>query len=321
MESKERPDEAGLWQREGKFYRVWFDGHYDRIQSIDAHNGFSGDRNYLKHENTPLGNWRKLAPEPVTNEAARASEFMECETCNAKPGTPLLCCGCLHNRSLIARQSDEIEELKAERDQLHKTRESLEWEVKRFEDGITASINAKISKVHPEEIKAARDRLKHSRLQQAKMGLRQFAEHCGLLPSRYCDFEHGNGELNVAEVMAVVANLPAPEPEVIEGRGQAVTKEQEGYWIHENPDGTSAMCKKKAGDVFHAGRRWMKRPTFPPRKPAFVPPEKPAPIVYENLYRTDDGVYTWQPKNFDAPAYWKLIDPTTGEPINEGAEK
>lgn len=27
--------------------------------------------------------------------------FMECDTCRAKPGTPPLCAGCLHNRSVI----------------------------------------------------------------------------------------------------------------------------------------------------------------------------------------------------------------------------
>ena len=28
-------------------------------------------------------------------------EFMECDTCRAKPGTPILCDGCLHNRAAI----------------------------------------------------------------------------------------------------------------------------------------------------------------------------------------------------------------------------
>jgi hypothetical protein len=30
-------------------------------------------------------------------------EFMECDTCRAKPGSPTLCKGCLHNRELINR--------------------------------------------------------------------------------------------------------------------------------------------------------------------------------------------------------------------------
>lgn len=38
-------------------------------------------------------------------------EFRECETCAAKPGTPILCESCLHNRSLILHQEDEIERL------------------------------------------------------------------------------------------------------------------------------------------------------------------------------------------------------------------
>lgn len=28
-------------------------------------------------------------------------DFMECDTCRAKPGTPVLCSGCLHNRAAI----------------------------------------------------------------------------------------------------------------------------------------------------------------------------------------------------------------------------
>lgn len=28
-------------------------------------------------------------------------EFRECDTCRAKPGSPILCSGCLHNRAVI----------------------------------------------------------------------------------------------------------------------------------------------------------------------------------------------------------------------------
>ena len=31
---------------------------------------------------------------------------MECDTCLAKPGMPILCNGCLHNRGIIERFSD-----------------------------------------------------------------------------------------------------------------------------------------------------------------------------------------------------------------------
>lgn len=30
-------------------------------------------------------------------------EFVECVSCASKPGTPVLCAGCLHNRSVIAK--------------------------------------------------------------------------------------------------------------------------------------------------------------------------------------------------------------------------
>jgi hypothetical protein len=29
--------------------------------------------------------------------------FIECDSCRAKPGTPVLCAGCLHNRAVIER--------------------------------------------------------------------------------------------------------------------------------------------------------------------------------------------------------------------------
>lgn len=31
----------------------------------------------------------------------RKDEFLECDTCRAKAGSPTLCKGCLHNRTLI----------------------------------------------------------------------------------------------------------------------------------------------------------------------------------------------------------------------------
>lgn len=31
------------------------------------------------------------------------NEFLECDECRAKPGSPYLCKGCLHNRTLIAK--------------------------------------------------------------------------------------------------------------------------------------------------------------------------------------------------------------------------
>jgi len=41
--------------------------------------------------------------------------FMECDTCRPKPGSPLLCNGCFHNRTVIARLQEKIEKLKRAR--------------------------------------------------------------------------------------------------------------------------------------------------------------------------------------------------------------
>lgn len=35
------------------------------------------------------------------------NEFVECDTCRAKPGSPSLCAGCLHNRDTIHRLTGE----------------------------------------------------------------------------------------------------------------------------------------------------------------------------------------------------------------------
>ena len=38
-------------------------------------------------------------------------EFIECDTCAAKPGMPVLCEGCLSNRSLIMKYENILREM------------------------------------------------------------------------------------------------------------------------------------------------------------------------------------------------------------------
>lgn len=40
------------------------------------------------------------------------NEFWECEACRTKPGTPLLCKSCLHNRAIISKLWTEIDRLR-----------------------------------------------------------------------------------------------------------------------------------------------------------------------------------------------------------------
>ncbi len=35
-------------------------------------------------------------------------KFIECDTCRAKPGSPPLCYGCLHNRDIIGKLSEIV---------------------------------------------------------------------------------------------------------------------------------------------------------------------------------------------------------------------
>ncbi len=37
------------------------------------------------------------------------SDFMECDTCRSKSGTPPLCTGCLHNRATIAELKEQVD--------------------------------------------------------------------------------------------------------------------------------------------------------------------------------------------------------------------
>lgn len=44
-----------------------------------------------------------LQPEIIGVSTVDKDDFLECDTCRAKPGSPTLCAGCLHNRALISR--------------------------------------------------------------------------------------------------------------------------------------------------------------------------------------------------------------------------
>jgi hypothetical protein len=55
----------------------------------------------------------KAPKEELVTTARNAGKhaFIECDTCRAKPGSPTLCWGCLHNRQLISWQQGKIAEL------------------------------------------------------------------------------------------------------------------------------------------------------------------------------------------------------------------
>jgi len=46
---------------------------------------------------------RERVAEAVEGANLTPFSFRECDTCRAKPGTPILCEGCLNNRSELAR--------------------------------------------------------------------------------------------------------------------------------------------------------------------------------------------------------------------------
>ena len=81
----------------------------------------------------------------------------------------------------------------------------------------------------------------------------------------------------VAEKLKAVA----PTPEVIEGKGQAVTEEQEGLYQVESEGGVSCGWREMfVGKTFRSGERYMPAElrTFPPRV-TFQPPPKPELVL------------------------------------------
>lgn len=42
------------------------------------------------------------------------TDFLECDTCAALPGTPPLCSGCLHNREVIEKLKKQVKHLDLE---------------------------------------------------------------------------------------------------------------------------------------------------------------------------------------------------------------
>ena len=47
--------------------------------------------------------------QPMSNPSAEPY-FMECDTCRAKPGSPQLCAGCIHNRRMIGNLKSALAE-------------------------------------------------------------------------------------------------------------------------------------------------------------------------------------------------------------------
>lgn len=103
------------------------------------------------------------------------------------------------------------------------------------------------------------------------------------------------------------------EPEVIEGRGQAVTTELAGEYLREEPSGKVYLTRMTAetGCVFHAGYRYMRCPAFPPRPPA--PPPKPELVLvwmYDSskpVWAVDCGTYvTFLNGRMEKSACWKV---------------
>lgn len=45
------------------------------------------------------------------------SEFVECATCAAKPGSPLLCASCIANRTIVNKLRGDLKVAHAERDE------------------------------------------------------------------------------------------------------------------------------------------------------------------------------------------------------------
>lgn len=52
----------------------------------------------------------------INKDKILKNEFFECRQCQEKPGSPVLCNACLHNRDVICRLQGEVDELRKAKD-------------------------------------------------------------------------------------------------------------------------------------------------------------------------------------------------------------
>ena len=129
----------------------------------------------------------------------------------------------------------------------------------------------------------------------------------------------GEDTLIANKAAELFAGVQPPQPEVIEGRGQAW---KPGRWLRETPNGDVDLVLYSDG--FHPGFRYMRCPTFPPR-PQFVAPPKPEQFLIhprvnwklgpmwaakrgDDSYMMIGSTNEWHASEVD------VIDPETGEP-------
>lgn len=263
--------------------------------------------------------------------------FTECDTCRAKPGCPALCSGCLANRKRIGELEAALAKLTAE----PPTCEEPDPPIVRlqFPDGSV-----------PEDLRECAEGWKRhyerklsdwqTMMQQRDRALRELEreerDHIETIDHRDKHEERINTivrELGLGEyesswtshndpseraieaICELQRQSQQPDPEVIEGRGQLVTEEQEGDWLYVsklNPENKPDVSRKELGEAFDKSYRYMRCPTFPPR-PTFQPPPKPE---LKLVRHKSTGTVLWTMERGDM-SVWEILDPATGNPVGE----
>lgn len=336
---KEKPDSPGLWTREGTQYVVRCKGKFTAqdwgiLEAATVAPSGWFDSLFWEVDSLPTGNWQKLGATAGEADKQFRDWLTQSKHCP---------CG-VHRCMEIADKAAELfagvprlEEV----DRLVK----LVGDIYQVTGHIYGGNELESAKKMAKELREAESQITTlkqtiARLDEEIAELNQkverrtneldahvkYHEHC----RNKIDKALGEPRYDDCDIWAAyvrrIAELKdftpvAPQPEVIEGRGQAVTEEQVGMYWAEGSAGTTMFMQIKAHTVFAPNCRYIKiiPPTFPP-KPAFVAPEKPELVLVRYAggicWASRDGI--WFRTLGGTPmsvGLCEVLNPDTGEVI------
>lgn len=298
MTTIDRPDSPGLWERDGIAYRVWQDSgmNAEEVWPDPDH----AIETYWQLHGLPTGNWRKLTV-PQTNEEAKTKLLNR------------LNCVVLDNSPECAKTiADWGAEIFAGVTQEPGIYEKLYQHAIDCVDRVFQECTENPKPILPdflgigedkfdgvvklaEKYRAVSDKLAAvtDKLEKYKLALIERQDFCGAAAVKDC-----LQLLSGFEPKLLRRQLDAPTPEVIEGKGQRVTKAGWYLWESHHPEFRDGVVYLYTSNHFAEGSRYMRCPEFPPR-PSFVAPPKPEQVLV--LVRRKDG---WAVLPCLAGYYW-----------------
>lgn len=257
--------------------------------------------------------------------------FTECDTCRAKPGFSVLCYGCLVNRKLIGELEAALAKLTAEPPivRLQFPDGSVPEDLRECAEGWKRHYERKLSDwqtMMQQRDRALRELEREERdhietidhRDKHEERINTIVRELGLGEYESSWTSHNDpSERAIEAICELQRQSQQPQPEVIEGRGQLVTEEQEGDWLYVsklNPENKPDVSRKELGEAFDKSYRYMRCPTFPPRT-TFQPPPKPELVLVMNR---SNGALSWIAKGENMIlGDVAILDPASGNPVGE----